>query len=357
MVDHAARAYVAALPALIDAGNVALARQLLDDAVRLGGDAAAIGVLAEKLQAREAGIARARADAARRAAARAVAAEIERIRAVPCARLDVSDTSRRAVALGRRHPNESRHIESEFASRIAGCVAELARTDGDRAMALKRDGLAAFPESAVLLAAKLDSCAADYLLGSGKQPGRAGFCIDQITGGTGPRLVVVPIDGARIAVGKYEVSHKAMERFCVESGRCVPRSEEAPARDIAIDVVRGYAEWLSAATGYTYRLPTLTEWQAYAASDTPDPNRNCQLRAAGVTRGADVVVTTVGIENALGVVNTLGNVREWVTTESGIAAVGGSFADPLAECVATTMVAHDGGADHTTGFRLVREVS
>ncbi len=355
--DQVASTYIAVVPALVDAGAVELARQLLDDATRLGGDPVAIGALTEQLEAREATLARARADAARRADARAVAAAIEDFEAVPCARLDVAEASRRAVVLGRKYPNESRNVASAFAGRIATCVTELGRSDGDRAVALKRDGLVAFPDSAALLAVKLDACAVDYLLGSGTQPGRAGFCVDEMTGGTGPRLVVVPIDGRRIAVGKYEVSFKAMERFCAESGRCSPRSDETPARDVAIEVARAYAEWLSAATGYTYRLPTSDEWRAYATADDPDPNRNCQLRTAGVTRGADVVAVTVGVENGWGVVNALGNVREFVITQSGIAAAGGSFADPLAECVATTMVTHDGGADRATGFRLVREVS
>jgi len=65
---------------------------------------------------------------------------------------------------------------------------------------------------------------------------------------------------------------------------------------------------------------------------------------------------TSGLPNSFGLVNLVGNVREWVSQDSALLAVGGSFKDPIAECSIHTSIPHDGRADAETGFRLIREI-
>lgn len=350
--------YLESTAALTAAGDVSLARALIADARHLGGDAALIEQLGETLRLRDTDLARARADSARRTDARAVDREMEQLSQTACQRLNVRDVAAATSRLRARFPNDSRRIDAGVGDMIARCVVSVGATDRDRAVAMQREAVAVFPDSVALREARLDPCGMGYLTGRGNQPGRGGFCVDDLRdGGTGPRLVVVPIGDTRLAVTKYEVSWKALAAFCAESTRCAEvREADAPVRDIEVDTVRAYIEWLNTASGRTYRLPTAAEWRAVVGEGAPDPNRNCRLQAAGVSRGAAPLAVSVGSEGPWGLANALGNVREWVMDGDALAAAGGSFADPIAECVATTVVPHDGTADAMTGFRLVREV-
>src|SRR5262249_53047289 len=129
-----------------------------------------------------------------------------------------------------------------------------------------------------------------------------------------------------------------------------------PATDIGVDVANSYAEWLSQRSGRHYRLPTRAEWERVARAGTPDPNRNCEVHVAGVSRGRETVPVTSGKQNDLGAVNLFGNVAEWAVDGDTVFAMGGSFADPIAACDIRAVQSKAGAGNPSTGLRLVREV-
>ena len=207
---------------------------------------------------------------------------------------------------------------------------------------------------------KLYPCGMRYLVGKGTAVGRSGFCTDDLGDGlTGPRMVVVADGGHRFAIGKFEVSQADIAPFCAHSGLClsVAGGAQPATGNPGRSGRRGRnAEWLSQRSGYVYRLPTRAEWTYVARAGTPDPNRNCQVHLAGVSRGSQTVPVTSGAQNKLGLVNVFGNAREWVMDGDKPVAMGGSYADPISACdVDSSQTVADTG-DPATGFRLVREV-
>ena len=69
-----------------------------------------------------------------------------------------------------------------------------------------------------------------------------------------------------------------------------------------------------------------------------------------------MIKATIGQQNTWGVVNYLGNAREWVNDRGAYLAVGGSFETAMEECDFNSSVLHDGRADAITGFRILREI-
>jgi hypothetical protein len=244
--------------------------------------------------------------------------------------------------------------------KVGECLVQLADLDLERASALKNQARAAFGDLQGFSQAELDPCGLGYLVGNGGQNGRGGYCVDKWSdGGSGPRLVVVPTaDGqGRFAITKHEVSWAQFNRFCAETGDCMSAgNEQLPVTGVAVDVVHAFAGWLSERTGFTYRLPTIGEWQQ-AAKGAPDPNRNCRVQVGGVQRGLAPVAAGIGQANEFGLVNVLGNVQEWVLNLGRVQALGGGYKDPINKCVVQTARNHAGDPDEVTGFRLVREVS
>jgi len=357
MRNDAGLAFRDAAAARVDAKDAAGARLLIDAARRLLDDASVLTPVEEKLRALEASAEEIAAEAQRREAARQVDAALSRIRATDCEALDVDSLAGEVAALRREFPGETVRVDAAVDEYAAGCVRKLGRLDYERAVELRDSAKRALGETRALAGVDLDPCGVDDLVGNGASLWRTGFCVDALDDGSvGPRLVVVPFADHRLAVAKYEASWHLLAPFCAATSACKVSDVETPALGIGSDVAQAYAAWLSERTGRHYRLPTVEEWRAFASAGEPDPNRNCGRRPFLWWGGKSPVDVRAGAENGLGVVNALGNAREWAVGGAGLEAAGGSFRDPPDDCVPGHVIPHSGQGDAMTGFRLVREV-
>lgn len=266
-----------------------------------------------------------------------------------------------------RSLNTARYQKEEGAIvvSLAQCIKKLGASFPDRAEVIKRQALRLFSGNAVLqeinIVAK-DACS-ESLAGLGSR-GMGSTCRDKLNGASrAPVLVVIPAKGSikAFAIGKYEVSADEWAEFCKDSGKCAASTSNPalPATNISIANVNAYLKWLSQKAGRQYRLPTLAEWQyaARATNASIDPNRNCKLNSRGIQKGNELTKTTLGQQNAWGLVNYLGNARELVMERGGrYIAVGGSYDTDMSECSFTNQQPHSGAADAYTGIRLVREL-
>ncbi len=279
---------------------------------------------------------------------------------VSCLRLDIPEL--KALVDGLKKSAAGFDAISE---RLSGCLVQLAELDPDRAQSMQRTAEQTFGDAVILVAA-VDPCRASYLIGNGAQSGRQGFCVDNLSSGAqGPKLVVLPDESGtgRFAMTREEISWAQFRQFCIELEGCAPDELEQvvvddrlPVTGISLETAEAYARWLSERSGFTYRLPTREEW-VWAAQGQPDPNRNCRVSIDGIERGLSPVAAETGQGNDYGLRNMLGNVQEWVFDDDRLSAMGGSFADPIGLCLATTARGHRGEGAADTGFRLVRELS
>lgn len=279
-----------------------------------------------------------------------------------CARRDIDAVAAALASIRARYAERYKSSLASADKSLLACVASLAPRDADAAAALRSQALNQIDGLAGLAAFRLDPCSLDYLVDAGATAGRGGFCVDKSVAdgsSTGVRLVVVsnPADGERFAISKAETSWGAFRTYCQNRKVTCPSepADALPVTSIALTEAQAYARWLSAQTGYTYRLPTLAEWQL-AAAGVPDPNRNCRHSTAGIERGLALAPAASGAPNAAGLLNSIGNVREWVLDGDQIRVAGASFREALASCDVGYVKPHSGEADSDTGFRLVREL-
>ncbi|WP_347330419.1 bifunctional serine/threonine-protein kinase/formylglycine-generating enzyme family protein [Marinimicrobium locisalis] len=278
--------------------------------------------------------------------------------------LNMEDLNVAIKKLRELDPKRYRGQESRIVTNLASCIETIGSTFPDRAMTFKQQAMQTFPRSAQIAGIAIearDPCDAS-LAGAGNRGPRAS-CRDAVAGvGTGPTMVVIPGFGGRppYAIGQEEVNVEEYNHYCRATG-CEPltrHAEKWPVTDVSFEQVEQYAEWLTEKTGYQYRLPTKEEWRhaASANGSPPDPNRNCRFESRGIQRGGSLSRAGVGQQNRWGLVNYLGNAREWVYAGGRKMAMGGSYETPMDECTLSRETVHSGQADATTGFRLVREL-
>lgn len=127
---------------------------------------------------------------------------------------------------------------------------------------------------------------------------------------------------------------------------------------ITLQQAESYAAWLSERTGKTYRIPTRQEWEyaANAAGKQPNKDFNCRVSVGEkLIKGTGTVSVKSGKSNGWGLKNYVGNVQEWVNDGNATYVRGGAYTDAHSKCDVTLERTHDGSADETTGFRLIRE--
>lgn len=280
--------------------------------------------------------------------------------------LEMDIFSRHISALRSLNMGQYNRLEDGIVQDLSACITKIAQNFPERAKNARSAALTLFVNNQTLLDLKIstpDTCL-QSLAGKGAQ-GKRSICQDVLNaGGRSPRMVVIPA-GATIpsfAIGKYEVTVAEINHYCRASGSCRTLAESntaLPATGLPFEVVRNYLAWLSAESGFTYRLPTFDEWQhaARASGDGLDANRNCKLDNRGINIGGALVNATVGRPNAWGVVNHVGNAAEWVTGGTGLMIAGGSYATPINECTLEFSQSTTTNPNQEKGFRVLRELA
>ncbi len=192
------------------------------------------------------------------------------------------------------------------------------------------------------------------------------ICFDLVNDGwRGPLMVVVPGgEGVNnnFAISKYEISVNDWSKYCALTGRCKPVKDpdrqDDPITGISLQEAQDYVAWLSERTGKTYRLPTSSEWEyaANAGGEQPTKDFNCRVALGDkVIKGTGTVSVKSGRSNGWGLKNYVGNVQEWVLDGNSALVRGGAYTDAHSKCDISLQRPHDGGADDTTGFRIVMD--
>ena len=150
--------------------------------------------------------------------------------------------------------------------------------------------------------------------------------------------------------------------FCKGSGQCSALSgeDDMPATNVSFATAKAYVAWLSQKSGLHYFIPTQDQWSYAASVGGTDANRdfNCNVKLGDtVIKGLSMVPIGTGKANAWGLINYIGNVQQFVTSGGGVAAVGGDYQDPLADCTISQVRPSSGAADPLTGFRVARDVN
>ncbi|HEX8779235.1 MAG TPA: SUMF1/EgtB/PvdO family nonheme iron enzyme, partial [Rhodanobacter sp.] len=208
-------------------------------------------------------------------------------------------------------------------------------------------------------AAVADPCARPGLAGKGRA------CVDTLgASGRGPVLVVIPGSGSGkpYAMSRTEITVSEFNRYCRASHACAGVSDsdgQLPVSNISLAQAKAYAQWLSSASGYTYRLPSDAEWThaAHAGGGwKQSPDSNC-IPPSSSDDGTAGPISALGREpNPWGLVNMTGNVWEWVTSGGGVIVRGGSYNSYWSDCTVDSHRSDNGSAQKDVGFRVLREL-
>ena len=144
----------------------------------------------------------------------------------------------------------------------------------------------------------------------------------------GEHMVTVP----NFAIGKTEVTNAEYLEFVKAVGHISPknwsnglpveRTENRPVAYVSLEDAKAYAKWRSEQDGVTYRLPTEEEWEYVARNGAKEnlfPWGDDWVDGNAVVGQPDSEPVDVGSKpagaNIWGVVDLIGNVWEWTSTE------------------------------------------
>ena len=148
------------------------------------------------------------------------------------------------------------------------------------------------------------------------------------------------------------------------AGQWIRGAADHPAEGVSWADAVAYCRWLSMSTARIYRLPDEREWEKAARGargrrwpwgDSEDITR-ANTREAGLRRTSPVGAFPAGATPE-GVLDLIGNVREWTNTwADGRVLRGGSYLDSMSECLPSRRLrATDDLRGH--GFRVVRSMT
>ena len=134
------------------------------------------------------------------------------------------------------------------------------------------------------------------------------------------------VDLPGFSISKAEVTFSEYDRFARETGRRLPYDEgwgrgNQPVINVSWKDATAYTKWLSKQTGHSYRLPTEAEWEFAAhggstashwwGDDVEEFPANC-FDCGSQWDGRRTAAVGSFAANAFGLLDTAGNVQEWV---------------------------------------------
>ena len=170
------------------------------------------------------------------------------------------------------------------------------------------------------------------------------------------------------AIAKQPVTNAEFAEFVVASSYRAERwtngDADHPAEGLSWPDAVAYCRWLSIASARIYRLPDEREWEKAARGsqgrrwpwgDSEDVTR-ANTRESG-KRGTSPAGAYPAGATPEGVLDLVGNVREWTNTwAEGRVLRGGSYLEPMAECIPSRRIRPtDDLRGH--GFRVVRSMT
>jgi formylglycine-generating enzyme required for sulfatase activity len=182
------------------------------------------------------------------------------------------------------------------------------------------------------------------------------------------------------AIGTHEISVAEFERYCAAAGVTCPErrwsSGQYPIVDVTWAQAVAYTNWLTEATGATYRLPTEAEWEYAARAGTTDLYPFGESVSPAYARFDTGLRTLSPLPNddrttrynGFRLWHLAGNVREWTVDvwrgrydgdgDPGMRTVrGGSYAEPADRLRSAARTGESVDYfDTKTGFRVVREL-
>lgn len=141
-------------------------------------------------------------------------------------------------------------------------------------------------------------------------------------------------------MGKYEVTFKEFDEFCIATGRELPSDnkwgrENRPVVNVSFYDVKEYCKWLSEKTGFHFRLPSEAEWEyACRARSTTKfywgDNIDKKYCVFGKVRRGKTSRVGTKKPNKFGLYDMAGNVYEWCedTYETEFRVRGSSYKFP-----------------------------
>ena len=173
-----------------------------------------------------------------------------------------------------------------------------------------------------------------------------------------PDVVVIPAGDALLddpprtihvnvfAIARHPVTNAEYNEFVTatryERGAWPGGPDDHPAEGISWADAVAYCRWLSVSTARIYRLPDEREWEktARGAQGRKWPwGNDDDLARVNVREAANRATTAVGAHplgaSPEGVMDLIGNVREWTNTwaDGGRVLKGGSYLDGFRECI------------------------
>jgi len=202
-----------------------------------------------------------------------------------------------------------------------------------------------------------------------------------VAAGIEPDVIVIPAGDALLddpprtfhvnvfAIARKPVTNEEFAAFVADAGHKATAWRDGggldhPAERVSWADAVAYCRWLSVSTGRVYRLPDEREWEKTARGTSgrrwpwgnSDDASRANVRETGVG-GTTRVGRYADGASPEGVVDLIGNVREWTNTwADGRVLKGGSYLDELRECLPSARLRPtDDLRGH--GFRVVRSMT